>query len=136
MIGSAPSKTVGMEMDFNARQDNHRAQQIRVIMGKDVRQNIENWWEQQEARDMCGSDLKGFLKLLRHRYGTTVAAWALGLDRIGAGRISWTMFCKGCRAIGFVGNFKKVWKALDVDGSGVITLDELDKPAAEALRHF
>jgi len=130
------SKSPSNKLSFNERQEHHRAQVIRTVMGKDVRQGIEKWWEHQESIDMCGSDVEGFRKLLRHRYGTTVAAWALGLDRIGAGRLSWTMFCKGCRNIGFVGNFKKVWKMLDDDDSGVISLQELDKPAADALREF
>merc|ERR1719379_3079992 len=124
------------KLNFQERQDEHLSHKIRVMVGKDIRENIEQHWVDKEKNDMCGVGVPGLIHLLKVRYGGTVGGWTMGVDRIGAGRLSWTMFCKGCRNIGFVGNFKKVWKLLDDDDSGVISLEELDAPAAHALREF
>jgi len=78
----------------------------------------------------------GLIHLLKVRYGGTVGGWTMGVDRIGTGRLSWMMFCKGCRNIGFIGNFRQVWDALDDDGSGTVSLMELDPPAGAALLEF
>jgi len=65
-------------------------------------------------------------KHLIEKFGSITAAWKYGLDLSGNGRVSHTEFCAACRNNGFEGNISKCFKDADVDGSGVITFDEVD----------
>jgi Ca2+-binding EF-hand superfamily protein len=132
----ADQKVDATKLSFLERQETHRSHQIRVMVGKDVRENIEQFWVEREKNDMCGVGVAGFRHLLEVRYGGAVGGWTMGVDRIGTGKLSWMMFCKGCRGIGFIGNFRQVWNELDDDGSGTVSLMELDPPAATALLEF
>merc|ERR1719478_157376 len=132
----AEDKVDASKLSFQERQETHRSHQIRVMVGKDIRENTEEFWVQREQNDMCGVGVAGFRHLLEVRYGGTVGGWTMGVDRIGTGRLSWMMFCKGCRNIGFIGNFRQVWNELDDDGSGTVSLMELDPPAGAALLEF
>lgn len=78
----------------------------------------------------------GFLELLRVRYGSVVRGWNQCLDVSGDGRLSFTEFTQGCRNIGFAGSVKKLWAELDTDGSGIITLQELDVEVYDLLENF
>jgi hypothetical protein len=135
MIADAP-KPAPSSLTFTERQEQHRSHVIRVMVSKDVRHNVENFWKERTAMDMCGTTLDAFLGLLRHRYGSTVAGWTLGLDRGASGRLSWQMFCKGCRSVGFIGDLHEVWRILDDDNSGTVSLMELDPSAGYALKEF
>merc|ERR1719473_689778 len=132
----AGNKKDTSKLNFQERQDEHLSHKIRVMVGKDIRENIEQHWVDKEKNDMCGVGVPGLIHLLKVRYGGTVGGWTMGVDRIGTGRLSWMMFCKGCRNIGFIGNFRQVWNALDDDNSGTVSLMELDPPAAKALLEF
>merc|ERR550514_553235 len=43
---------------------------------------------------------------------------------------------KACRGLGWGGDVRAVWRALDSDGSGVTSLEELDGPSAQVLARF
>jgi len=135
MLADQP-KTPSCQLTFIERQEQHRAQVIRVMVGKDIRQNIEEFWQERKAKDIGGKTLDALLNLLRVRYGSTVAGWTMGIDRAGSGRISWQMFCKGCRSVGFIGNVREVWTILDDNKSGTVSMQELDPPAGFALKEF
>merc|ERR1719399_2318827 len=135
MLADAP-KTPSSQLTFIERQEQHRAQVIRVKIGKDIRENIEEFWQERSNKDIGGKTLDALLNLLRVRYGSTVAGWTMGIDRAGSGRISWQMFCKGCRGVGFIGDVKEVWTILDDNKSGTVSMQELDPPAGFALKEF
>ena len=58
-----------------------------------------------------------------------VAAWRL-MDTNGDGRLTLAEFGVACRKIGFQGRANTVFKALDKDGSGIVTLQEIDWKAS------
>jgi Ca2+-binding EF-hand superfamily protein len=86
--------------------------------------------------DLARAGAAGFVELLRRRCGTITAAWRLILDRDGTGRMSFAEFCQACRDLGYNGNLKSLWRELDDDKSGFISLAELDPEAAMTLRAF
>ena len=56
-------------------------------------------------------------------------AWRYGLDIGGDGKLCFLEFCAAARANEFRGSLLKVWKELDDDNSGVVTLEEFDPKA-------
>jgi hypothetical protein len=64
--------------------------------------------------------------ILIARYGSIVQAWTEVLDTSGDGQLDYKEFLAACRIIGFEGSLKKVYRELDKDGSGQISLNELD----------
>jgi len=77
-----------------------------------------------------------FNTLLKRRFGSVTAAWRLVLDEDGKGKISFTDFCRVTRDMGYTKNVKGLWAELDDDGSGFISLNELDEKAAQSLDDF
>ena len=71
--------------------------------------------------------------MLKHKYHTLIAAWALGLDRFASGSLGFVGFCKACRGMGWEKDLKPLWKALDKDNSGTITLEEVDPVSFKPL---
>lgn len=67
-----------------------------------------------------------FKAILISRYGSIVQAWTEVLDTSGDGQLDYKEFLAACRVIGFEGSLKKVYRELDKDGSGEISLNELD----------
>eukprot|EP00746_Dinoflagellata_sp_MGD_P001737 gnl/MRDRNA2_/MRDRNA2_103300_c0_seq1.p1 gnl/MRDRNA2_/MRDRNA2_103300_c0~~gnl/MRDRNA2_/MRDRNA2_103300_c0_seq1.p1 ORF type:complete len:298 (-),score=60.31 gnl/MRDRNA2_/MRDRNA2_103300_c0_seq1:38-880(-) len=64
--------------------------------------------------------------ILIAKYGSIVQAWTEVLDTSGDGQLDYKEFLAACRIIGFEGSLKKVYRELDKDGSGQISLNELD----------
>eukprot|EP00929_Paragymnodinium_shiwhaense_P025866 TRINITY_DN15541_c0_g1_i1.p1 TRINITY_DN15541_c0_g1~~TRINITY_DN15541_c0_g1_i1.p1 ORF type:complete len:469 (+),score=130.62 TRINITY_DN15541_c0_g1_i1:118-1524(+) len=77
-----------------------------------------------------------FLKQLKHRFGSLPRAWRLVLDLDGSGQITYNEFALACRTIGYEGSLKALWREFDDDGSGVISLYEVDPAAARLLHSF
>jgi len=89
------------------------------------------------GRDGHGPASKdAFLKQLKHRYGNLPRAWRLVLDLDGSGSITYNEFAMACRNVGFEGSLKKLWQQFDDDGSGVISLFEVDPEAATLMHSF
>jgi len=80
--------------------------------------------------------LAGLKRELVKRFGSIFAAWRQGLDLDGNNRISFGEFCIALRNLGYGGNVKDVWTALDQDKDGFIGLAELDPKLAEELGSY
>lgn len=74
-----------------------------------------------------------FKKLLINEYGNILRAWRLGMDADHNGKLDWREFQKACANVGFAGNRKELWSELDGDGSGYVSLAELDEAVAKQL---
>eukprot|EP00928_Gymnodinium_smaydae_P020502 TRINITY_DN1791_c0_g2_i1.p1 TRINITY_DN1791_c0_g2~~TRINITY_DN1791_c0_g2_i1.p1 ORF type:complete len:1251 (-),score=231.11 TRINITY_DN1791_c0_g2_i1:58-3738(-) len=122
------------DLDAEAGREQFRDQQRRD--SKAHRNSIAKAQEEMKKADIGIQDVKGLKALLIKRCGTITAAWKHLLDNDGNGKVSFVEFCLAMRDVGFKGNMKKLWKELDQDGSGFITLDELDPEGSAAIKEF
>jgi len=58
------------------------------------------------------------------------------LDSDGSGKISFVEFCNAVRAEGFNGSLKALWKELDADGEGFISMSEFAPQVSELVDSF
>lgn len=79
--------------------------------------------------------LEDFNRFAEHKFGNTVRAWFM-LDPEGKMTIGQKQFARACDDIGFTGNVLALWRYLDSDQSGQITILELDNVAAVNLAEF
>mmetsp|Transcript_28237 Transcript_28237/g.65295 ORF Transcript_28237/g.65295 Transcript_28237/m.65295 type:complete len:1163 (+) Transcript_28237:149-3637(+) len=77
----------------------------------------------------------GFRKYLVYRFGSVLHGWRV-LDEERNGKLSKQEFANACRRIGYHGNLKELWFQLDKDGSGFITMMEIDPEVGEYLGQF
>lgn len=106
------------------------------------------WWnvgpiiEASVKKEQIGNDkgksdnLDGFLSCMRSKFGTMVRAWHMCIDPDGTGTVTMAEFTSALRHIGYIGNLKTLWYQLDKDGSGAISLAELDPKSAALLEKF
>merc|ERR1711935_243630 len=62
---------------------------------------------------------------LKFTHGSLEAGWKERLDLDGGGTISWAEFKYACTAIKIVENPELIWRELDDDYSGFVSLEEL-----------
>merc|ERR1719456_1208615 len=86
--------------------------------------------------DQGASNKADFLRVLKQRYGNLHRAWRQALDLDANGRLSFVEFCQAVRAIGYVGNLRKLWDELDADHSGTISLEEICPDADKEINEF
>lgn len=84
----------------------------------------------------ASNEINEFKAFLCRKYRNLVVAWRVGLDPDGDGKLQFTEFCAACRHMHYRGNLKALWNALDEDGTGFVTLDEVDPEAVEHLNDF
>lgn len=65
-------------------------------------------------------------KWLKYTHGSLEKAWKERLDLDGGGTISWAEFKHACKGINIVANPEEIWRELDDDYSGFISLQELE----------
>mmetsp|Transcript_51634 Transcript_51634/g.92747 ORF Transcript_51634/g.92747 Transcript_51634/m.92747 type:complete len:807 (-) Transcript_51634:50-2470(-) len=75
-------------------------------------------------------DFKGFLK---KSFGPTYHAWRRALDLDGSMNLQRAELFKVCRQLGWKGDVRMLWQALDNDSCGVASLEELDPSCARQL---
>merc|ERR1712216_910407 len=92
--------------------------------------------DSEDARDVGAKNMAEVRRLLLRRHGTFVRAWRLCLDRDGNGRLSFLEFCRAAREVGYAGNVQTLWSELDNDGSGFVSLKEVDLDTYEILHDF
>jgi hypothetical protein len=118
---------------FFSRQETHSATKRRRLLTKQTRSEVERRKKAQEAAVLSPSTKDGFIELLSRKFGSPARAWRLHLDSDGNGRLSAAEFFAAVRGLGFSGNLKQLWDELDENGSGMISLQEID---ADAYKHI
>ncbi|CAE7293917.1 unnamed protein product [Symbiodinium natans] len=71
----------------------------------------------------------------RRKYSNLARCWRLLLDTPGLGRVSFVPFCRAARSMGFT-HISTLWKQLDSNSSGFITLESWDPRAYKNLMQF
>merc|ERR1719440_1863799 len=66
----------------------------------------------------------------------SLKAWLHHFDTNGDEKISYDEFVDGLRRMNFEGNVIELWNDIDEDGSGEITLDEIDTDAFDLWSSF
>eukprot|EP00927_Polykrikos_kofoidii_P041137 TRINITY_DN35053_c0_g1_i1.p1 TRINITY_DN35053_c0_g1~~TRINITY_DN35053_c0_g1_i1.p1 ORF type:complete len:1032 (+),score=169.03 TRINITY_DN35053_c0_g1_i1:381-3476(+) len=89
-----------------------------------------------DQKERGEQSLKVFKNWLRKRYGGYIRAWRNGLSPYGSMFLNRAQFFKACAKIGWMNDVGPLWKALDKDESGCISMDELDLKSAETLARF
>eukprot|EP00451_Oxyrrhis_marina_P019405 CAMPEP_0204351690 /NCGR_PEP_ID=MMETSP0469-20131031/31302_1 /ASSEMBLY_ACC=CAM_ASM_000384 /TAXON_ID=2969 /ORGANISM="Oxyrrhis marina" /LENGTH=777 /DNA_ID=CAMNT_0051338287 /DNA_START=10 /DNA_END=2340 /DNA_ORIENTATION=- len=86
---------------------------------------------------ICGAkELAKFKNLLVQQYGSVARAWRMVLDINGVGSVTKTELFRAVHGMGFLGDVRSLWRALDLDGTGVTTLAELAPRTAFLLAKF
>eukprot|EP00933_Yihiella_yeosuensis_P062316 TRINITY_DN65276_c0_g1_i1.p1 TRINITY_DN65276_c0_g1~~TRINITY_DN65276_c0_g1_i1.p1 ORF type:complete len:777 (-),score=151.38 TRINITY_DN65276_c0_g1_i1:191-2521(-) len=80
--------------------------------------------------------LKSFKEFLRRQYGPLFRAWRRVLDLDGSMTLQSKELFKAAKNVNWKGNCRALWKALDHDGSGVTSIEELDPHCAQLLAQF
>lgn len=73
--------------------------------------------------------------MLLRRYHTVIGAWK-ELDRAQRGRVSYFDFCRACREMGYERETRALWEALDKNGDGFLSLEELEPRTGRLLQEF
>ncbi|CAE7160201.1 unnamed protein product, partial [Symbiodinium pilosum] len=71
----------------------------------------------------------------RRKYSNLARCWRLLLDTGGLGRVSFVPFCRAARSMGFT-HISTLWKQLDTNNSGFITLESWDPTSYKSLMLF
>jgi len=76
-----------------------------------------------------------FIALLKSHYASLIVAWRWLIDRDNTNRVSYKSFCTACRPLR-IQNLPGVWRALDRDMTGFISLHKIDLDSAVVLQSF
>eukprot|EP00931_Biecheleriopsis_adriatica_P022248 TRINITY_DN14351_c0_g2_i1.p1 TRINITY_DN14351_c0_g2~~TRINITY_DN14351_c0_g2_i1.p1 ORF type:complete len:803 (-),score=174.13 TRINITY_DN14351_c0_g2_i1:52-2460(-) len=77
--------------------------------------------------------LNGFKQFLKKNFGPTYHAWRRALDLDGSMNLQRAELFKVCRQLGWKGDVRMLWQALDNDSAGTCSLEELDPSCARQL---
>jgi len=80
--------------------------------------------------------LAALKKQLLGNYGSIYGAWREALDLDGNGRLSFGEFCIAMRNLGYGGNVKDIWFALDTDKDGFVFLSDLDPTVDQEISSY
>merc|ERR1719487_2376727 len=80
--------------------------------------------------------INGLKRELVSRFGSMYTAWRQALDLDGNNRLSFGELCTALRHLGYGGNVKDLWLALDTDNDGFVMLHDLDPKTHEALTTY
>jgi len=118
-----------------AREAGFDPERFNTLLKKQEYEAAQEEQKRQQANKLA-EDVPSLMKILLKRFGTITAAWAQALDLQGNGRISLMEFLRAMQELNLRGNMRKLFKALDQDGNGSLTLGELDPGAHEAITRF
>ena len=78
--------------------------------------------------DVASATLPEFLLFLQKKYGSAIRSWRFLFDLDESGKVSRQEFIVAARdTVGYRGDIMKLFKELDKDGNGMISLNELDE---------
>lgn len=101
------------------------------------RKQQEEQWDLKKKQDVGPSDLAEFMAELTRKYGNIPRAWRFLFDLDESGKISRTEFITAARdGSNYRGDILGLFGLMDEDGSGIITLNELDPVAFQELGDF
>lgn len=130
-----PSRQAQTEAFFE-RQLLHPRVKWRRQMAQKQKMFVEQAGFADDAAFWGAKGVDGFRAFLRSRFGSVVGGWRHGLDQDGNGKLSKFEFTNACRAMGYHGKLKTLWKQLDDNDSGFISLQELDPESGQAIVNF
>merc|ERR1719353_1591103 len=122
-------------MTFEERQMTD-SQRRAAAQGQQKRKNVEEAAAANAAADIGAHNFEEFKGVLTRKYGNLLRAWTMGLDSDGSGKLSFVEFCNSARLEGFAGNLKSLWKEMDADGEGFVTLEEFAPEIAKLVTGF
>eukprot|EP00747_Dinoflagellata_sp_TGD_P219923 gnl/TRDRNA2_/TRDRNA2_91946_c0_seq2.p1 gnl/TRDRNA2_/TRDRNA2_91946_c0~~gnl/TRDRNA2_/TRDRNA2_91946_c0_seq2.p1 ORF type:complete len:637 (+),score=119.97 gnl/TRDRNA2_/TRDRNA2_91946_c0_seq2:61-1911(+) len=114
--------------------ETEKKRQRRKEMAK--RQAMHNNMKRINERKAALELLASFKSLLKRKYGHFVRAWRSVLVQDDSMVLKRHDLYKAAVDLGWVGDVRLLWKALDKDDSGIVTIEELDARSAESLAHF
>eukprot|EP00931_Biecheleriopsis_adriatica_P007443 TRINITY_DN108721_c0_g1_i1.p1 TRINITY_DN108721_c0_g1~~TRINITY_DN108721_c0_g1_i1.p1 ORF type:complete len:1204 (+),score=286.18 TRINITY_DN108721_c0_g1_i1:87-3614(+) len=120
---------------FIERQLKHSSLEPRRNMSLLQREVVNKGRASDDVEFFGSKGKEGFRNYLEKKYGSVVCGWR-ALDRDKSGRLSFAEFCMACRAMGYHGNLKKLWKELDVNSSNAISLMEIDSDVGHYVGTF
>lgn len=90
-------------------------------------------------KELAGHDaaayVEEFKECCRQKYTTLVRCWRMLLDPACSGRVSFVPFCSAARSMGF-SHISTLWKQLDFEHSGFITLENWDPSCYHTIMKF
>lgn len=87
-------------------------------------------------RQKCEQAVQDFKTFLKRKYSNLLRAWRRALDLDRSMTIQKSELFKAVRELNWEGDVRMLWKGLDKDGSGIVSLQELDLRVAELLAKF
>merc|ERR1719421_582537 len=130
-------KTKNMKtLDFFERQRSQTTDRRRQAIGRKERRRVERIIKERREANVGASNLDGFQKALVRKHGNIMRAWKESMDVAGIGKLCFAEFCKSARNEGFNGNINTLWKQLDMDNSGFISLDEIAPVQGKMMIEF
>ncbi|CAK9094377.1 unnamed protein product [Durusdinium trenchii] len=123
------------EQAFLARQLHHSASQNRRQRSMAQRDWLKRSREEEDTAFWGSKGKEGFRTFLQKKFGGILKGWR-AVDSQGSGRLGFHEFCHACRAVGFHGNFKKLWAELDEKDTGSVSLMDVDGEVGHYLGHL
>jgi len=130
-----PKKLPARTAAFLDRQSAHSSIEARKNLAVLQRQIVKDGKAADDVEFWGSKGVEGFRTYLRKKFGSIVAGWRV-LDADKNGRLSFYEFCNACRAMGYHGNLKKLWRQLDVNANGFITLMNIDSEVGTMVGTF
>merc|ERR1719305_724280 len=106
-----------------------------VELGSRQRIEIEAAAKEAHMKDIAAANLTEFKKVLSEKFGNMARAWRI-MDSDGNGKLSFMEWCHACRATGYNGDVRNIWKELDEDESGIVAFEEVAPEEYAPLLEF
>eukprot|EP00913_Durusdinium_trenchii_P027437 g25734.t1 len=113
----------------------HSASQNRRQRSMAQRDWLKRSREEEDTAFWGSKGKEGFRTFLQKKFGGILKGWR-AVDSQGSGRLGFHEFCHACRAVGFHGNFKKLWAELDEKDTGSVSLMDVDGEVGHYLGHL
>jgi len=139
MLSEADSdgfKPSPLEMTFNERTEAGFFFQIRKAWNTSRRKEFKKACRIYDPPKQKVDTPEKFVSLCSRKYGSMVAAWSLGLDVEGQGRLNFNEFCDAARRLGYIGSLRNLWVEFVAEKKNLITLKDLDPEGDDAVTRF